>query len=115
MEIDALSVILLILIIFFTYLSIRNAPNPDVHPLLLASQSDRTKLRYPGESAICRNVKTPHGMSHLLSNPENDIKTMKDLFNSGLTRGGGRAKKCLGSRQIGGRGKYEYVWVNDFS
>ncbi|RHZ43817.1 hypothetical protein Glove_853g5 [Diversispora epigaea] len=108
MEIDTLSVILLILIIFFTYLSIRNVPNPDVHPLLLSSQSDATKVRYPGESAIYRNVNTPHGFPQLLSKPESDIKTIKDLFDSGLKRGDGGVKKCLKSGQRSEGGKY--VW-----
>ncbi|CAG8648196.1 10858_t:CDS:2, partial [Acaulospora colombiana] len=83
MEIDTLSIILIALIILFVFLSIRDAPNPDVHPLLLTLQSDAAKVRYPGESAVYRRGGSQHGMSV----PEKDAKTLAALFASGTKKG----------------------------
>lgn len=102
MEIDTLSIILLFLIVFFTFLSIREAPNADIHPLLLASQSDTAKVRYPGETAVYRSNSSQHGMQ-LLTMPENDVKTIAQLFQHGLNEG----NDCLGSRDANGT----YTWV----
>ncbi|CAG8579868.1 16380_t:CDS:10 [Cetraspora pellucida] len=101
MEVDTLSIILLFLIVFFTYLSIREAPNSDVHPLLLTSQSDAAKVRYPGETAVYRSNNSQHGMQ-LLTIPENDVKTIIQLFQHGLNEG----NDCLGFRDANGT----YTW-----
>ncbi|CAG8793731.1 20349_t:CDS:2 [Gigaspora margarita] len=101
MEVDTLSIILLCLIVFFTFLSIREAPNSDVHPLLLTSQSDAAKVRYPGETAVYRSNNSQHGMP-LLTTPENGVKTIAQMFQHGLEEG----KDCLGSRDINGA----YTW-----
>ncbi|CAB4464844.1 unnamed protein product [Rhizophagus irregularis] len=97
MEIDTLSVILLVLIIFFTFLSIRDAPNPDVHPLLLTSQSDCAKVRNPGETAIYRASSSAHGMP-LMTSPDKSIKIISDLFENGKKLG----TDCLGFKDTNG-------------
>ncbi|CAG8539301.1 49_t:CDS:10 [Dentiscutata erythropus] len=101
MEVDTLSIILLFLIVFFTFLSIREAPNSDVHPLLLTSQSDAAKVRYPGETAVYRSNNSQHGMP-LLTTPENGVKTIAEMFQHGLEGG----NDCLGSRDNNGA----YTW-----
>ena len=93
MEIDTLSIILLLLIILFTILSIKDVPNPDVHPLILTSQADVARIRHPGETAIYRSNLALHGMA-LLSNPEKSVKTIADLFKAGASQG----DKFLGVR-----------------
>ncbi|RIB27447.1 hypothetical protein C2G38_2160520 [Gigaspora rosea] len=105
MEVDTLSIILLCLIVFFTFLSIREAPNSDVHPLLLTSQSDAAKVRYPGETAVYRSNNSQHGMP-LLTTPENGVKTIAQMFQHGLEEG----KDCLGSRDINGAYTWTYLY-----
>ncbi|CAG8437215.1 9367_t:CDS:10 [Funneliformis caledonium] len=100
MEIDTLSVILLILIIFFTFLSINDAPSPDVHPLLLTSQSECTKVRNPGETAIYRANNSAHGLP-LLTSPDKSIKIIADLFENG---------KKLGIECLGFKGANGFEW-----
>ncbi|CAG8620343.1 13261_t:CDS:10, partial [Cetraspora pellucida] len=77
------------------------APNSDVHPLLLTSQSDAAKVRYPGETAVYRSNNSQHGMQ-LLTMPENDVKTIIQLFQHGLNEG----NDCLGFRDANGT----YTW-----
>ncbi|CAI2172331.1 18908_t:CDS:10 [Funneliformis geosporum] len=100
MEIDTLSVILLILIIFFTFLSINDAPSPDVHPLLLTSQSECAKVRNPGETAIYRANNSAHGMP-LLTSPDKSIKIIADLFENG---------KKIGTECLGFKGANGFIW-----
>jgi hypothetical protein len=103
MEIDTLSVILLILIIFFTFLSIRDAPSPDVHPLLLTSQSDCARVRNPGETAIYRASSSAHGMP-LMTSPDKSIKVIFDLFENGKKLG----TDCLGFKDANG---FHWVYI----
>ncbi|CAG8802332.1 33122_t:CDS:2, partial [Racocetra persica] len=79
------------------------APNSDVHPLLLTSQSDAAKVRYPGETAVYRSNNSQHGMQ-LLTMPENGVKTIVQLFQHGLDEDGGN--DCLGFRDTNGT----YTW-----
>ncbi|KAG9285628.1 hypothetical protein G9A89_009268 [Geosiphon pyriformis] len=102
MEIDSLSLILLFLIVLFTFLSIRDAPSPDVHPLLLASQSDVARVRYPGETAIHASSKSHQNLSFLLA-PNKNVKTTVDLFQNGVAQG----NRFLGHRLATG----SYSWV----
>ncbi|CAG8439702.1 10904_t:CDS:10, partial [Ambispora gerdemannii] len=102
MEIDLLSIILLFLIALFTYLSIRDAPNPDVHPLLLASQSDVARVRYPEETSVYKSCQAQHGLA-FLNAPNKHIKTVVDLFQNGTTLGA----NLFGSRE-GGNGSYSW-------
>ncbi|CAG8642510.1 8846_t:CDS:10 [Ambispora leptoticha] len=94
MEIDLLSIILLFLIVLFTFLSIRDAPSPDVHPLLLTSQSDVARVRYPEETSVYKSCQAQHGLS-FLSSPNKYVKTVVDLFQNGASTGG----NLFGSRK----------------
>ncbi|CAJ0630712.1 11418_t:CDS:10 [Entrophospora sp. SA101] len=96
MEIDSLSIILILLIVLVAFISIRNTPSHDVHPLLLTSQSDPARVRNPDETVIYRSNNSAHGMP-LLSSPDKNIKTLADLFLHGTRVG----KDCLGFKNVG--------------
>ncbi|CAJ0755465.1 8231_t:CDS:2 [Entrophospora sp. SA101] len=102
MEIDSLSIILILLIVLVAFISIRNTPSPDVHPLLLTSQSDPARVRNPDETVIYRSNNSAHGMP-LLSSPDKNIKTLADLFLHGTRVG----KDCLGFKNVGDN----YDWI----
>nr|CAG8587300.1 15542_t:CDS:10 [Entrophospora candida] len=102
MEIDSLSIILILLIVLVAFISIRNTPSPDVHPLLLTSQSDPARVRNPDETVIYRSNNSAHGMP-LLSFPDKNIKTLADLFLHGTRIG----KDCLGFKNGGNN----YDWI----
>lgn len=53
--------ILAITLVTYWLYPILFAPEPDTHPLLLASQATASRVRQPGESAIFRSLETPHG------------------------------------------------------
>lgn len=53
--------ILAITLVTYWLYPILFAPEPDAHPLLLASQATASRVRQPGESAIFRSLETPHG------------------------------------------------------
>ncbi|KAK4127635.1 acetyl-CoA synthetase-like protein [Parathielavia appendiculata] len=55
------SVIVTVLVGFLTY-QIAARQEPDIHPLLLARQSQRSEVRLPGESPVYRSQSAPHGM-----------------------------------------------------
>ncbi|KAL0088526.1 hypothetical protein J3Q64DRAFT_1726283 [Phycomyces blakesleeanus] len=63
-------------------LSIHNTKGPDIHPLLLNTQSDVSRLRHPGESAIYRSRMYPNG-SPLLSTFDRSMRTLCDLYEAG--------------------------------
>ncbi|KAI9025036.1 hypothetical protein CLU79DRAFT_700229 [Phycomyces nitens] len=60
-------------------LSIHNTKGPDIHPLLLNTQSDVSRLRHPGESAIYRSRMYPNG-SPLLTTFDRSVRTLCDLY-----------------------------------
>src|SRR4051794_4250869 len=98
MELDAVSLVLLSSIGIVAILSNRNAKGPDIHPLLLNSQSDVHRIRNPGESAVYRSKLTPHG-GPLLPCADRSIKTLYDAFRqAGLKNGG----QFLGTRGTNG-------------
>ncbi|KAI8987960.1 AMP-dependent synthetase/ligase [Mycotypha africana] len=69
-------------------LSIRNSKSPDIHPLLLNTQSDVSRLRHPEESAVYRSRMYPMG-TPLCSTFDRSIRTLADLYK--LAGGGGSA------------------------
>lgn len=79
-ELDTLSYALLASIFgAAALLSVRNARGPDIHPLLLNTQSDVSRVRYPGSSAIYRSRMYPNG-SPLLATMDRSIRTMRDVY-----------------------------------
>lgn len=91
LDLDTLSFILLGSISTVALLSIRNAKGPDVHPLLLNSQADPSRLRHAGETAIYRSRMHPNG-SPLLMTMERSIRTLHDLFENGGIKSQAQAK-----------------------
>ncbi|KAI7870958.1 hypothetical protein BDF14DRAFT_1766693 [Spinellus fusiger] len=82
-EFDTLSYTLLTSIITAAALaSLKNSKTPDVHPLLLNTQSDVSRLRHAGESAIYRSRMYPNG-SPLLSTFDRLVCTLCDLYETG--------------------------------
>ncbi|KAI8086575.1 uncharacterized protein BX664DRAFT_336179 [Halteromyces radiatus] len=82
-EIDTVSYALLTSIFGATaFMSLRNFKGPDIHPLLLNTQSDVSRLRHAGESAIYRSRMYPNG-SPLLSIFDRGIRTLLDLYEQG--------------------------------
>lgn len=82
-ELDTLSYTLLVTIIgIAALLSARNSKSPDIHPLLLNAQSDVSRLRHPGESAVYRSRLYPIG-TPLCSTFDRDIHTMADFYKTG--------------------------------
>ncbi|CAO3594353.1 unnamed protein product [Absidia cylindrospora] len=82
-EIDTVSYALLTSIFGATaFLSLRNFKGPDIHPLLLNTQSDVSRLRHAGESAIYRSRMYPNG-SPLLSIFNRSVRTLNDLYQQG--------------------------------
>jgi hypothetical protein len=63
-------------------LSIRNSKAPDIHPLLLNTQSDVSRLRHPGESAVYRSRMYPMG-TPLCSTFDRGIRTLADFYKAG--------------------------------
>ncbi|KAI8980914.1 hypothetical protein BDB01DRAFT_190725 [Pilobolus umbonatus] len=79
-ELDTLSYTLLASIVgATTLLSIRNSKRPDVHPLLLNTQSDVSCLRHPGETAVYRSRMQPMG-TPLTACFDRSIRTMADFY-----------------------------------
>lgn len=66
-------------------LSIRNSKAPDIHPLLLNTQSDVSRLRHPEESAVYRSRMYPMG-TPLCSTFDRSIRTMADLYKAALEK-----------------------------
>ena len=82
-ELDTLSYTLLLTIIgIAALLSARNSKSPDIHPLLLNGESDVSRLRHPGESAVYRSRLYPIG-TPLCSTFDRDIHTMADFYKTG--------------------------------
>ncbi|KAG1474491.1 hypothetical protein G6F56_000330 [Rhizopus delemar] len=82
-ELDTLSYTLLATIVGTTaLLSARNSKSSDIHPLLLNTQSDVSRLRYPGESAIYRSRMYPTS-TPLCSTFERTIRTLADFYKAG--------------------------------
>ncbi|CAO3609388.1 unnamed protein product [Cunninghamella echinulata] len=83
LELDTVSYTLLASIFGATaLLSLRNAKGADIHPLLLNTQSNVSRLRHAGESAIYRSRMYPNG-SPLLSTFDCNIRTLLDLYEQG--------------------------------
>ncbi|KAI9301549.1 hypothetical protein BJ944DRAFT_257498 [Cunninghamella echinulata] len=83
LELDTVSYTLLASIFGATaLLSLRNAKGADIHPLLLNTQSDVSRLRHAGESAIYRSRMYPNG-SPLLTTFDRNIRTLLDLYEQG--------------------------------
>ncbi|KZO95209.1 acetyl-CoA synthetase-like protein [Calocera viscosa TUFC12733] len=61
-----------------------NRPQPLAHPLLFGRQSDVSKSRKQGESAVYRNYGLGHG-SPLVARPKADVKTILDLVSESQT------------------------------
>jgi hypothetical protein len=74
------SVIVTVFAGFLTY-QIAARQDPDIHPLLLARQSQRSPVRQPGESPVYRSQGAPHGM------PLNAGLNVKDPGASKWSRG----------------------------
>ncbi|KAG0737272.1 hypothetical protein G6F16_010919 [Rhizopus arrhizus] len=82
-ELDTLSYTLLATIVgTAALLSARNSKTSDIHPLLLNTQSDVSRLRYPGESAIYRSRMYPTS-TPLCSTFERSIRTLADFYKAG--------------------------------
>lgn len=82
-ELDTVSYGLLASIFGATaFLSLRNYKGPDIHPLLLNTQADVSRLRHAGESAIYRSRMYPNG-SPLLSIFDRGVRTLLDLHEQG--------------------------------
>lgn len=86
-ELDSLSYTLLTTIVgAAALLSVRNSKTPDIHPLLLNTQSDVSRLRHPEESAIYRSRMYPMG-TPLCSTFDRGIRTLPELYKtSGLEK-----------------------------
>lgn len=81
-ELDALSYTLLTSIVgAAALLSARNSKAPDIHPLLLNTQSDVSRLRHPEESAVYRSRMYPMG-TPLCSTFDRSIRTLADFYKS---------------------------------
>ncbi|KAI8058883.1 hypothetical protein BDF21DRAFT_440901 [Thamnidium elegans] len=79
-ELDTLSYTLLSTIVgAAALLSVRNSKTPDIHPLLLNTQSDVSRLRHPEESAIYRSRMYPMG-TPLCSTFDRAIRTLPELY-----------------------------------
>ncbi|KAL1931090.1 hypothetical protein VTP01DRAFT_10227 [Rhizomucor pusillus] len=85
-------------------LSVRNARGPDIHPLLLNTQSDVSRVRYPGSTAVYRSRMYPNG-SPLLTTSDRSLRTLQDWYLSALDKF--RAKTFIGERS----GSF-YAWHN---
>ncbi|KAI9468920.1 MAG: hypothetical protein EXX96DRAFT_589730 [Benjaminiella poitrasii] len=82
-ELDTLSYALITSIVgAAALLSIRNSKSPDIHPLLLNTQSDVSRLRHPEESAVYRSRMYPIG-TPLCSTFDRAIRTMADFYRAG--------------------------------
>lgn len=82
-ELDTLSYTLLTSIVgAAALLSVRNSKAPDIHPLLLNTQSDVSRLRHPEESAIYRSRMYPMG-TPLCSTFDRNIRTMAEFYKLG--------------------------------
>ncbi|KAI9279080.1 hypothetical protein BY458DRAFT_503073 [Sporodiniella umbellata] len=82
-ELDTLSYTLLTTIVgTAALLSARNSKSSDIHPLLLNTQSDVSRLRYPGESAVYRSRMYPLS-TPLCSTFERTIRTLADFYKAG--------------------------------
>ncbi|KAI8378292.1 hypothetical protein EDC96DRAFT_219864 [Choanephora cucurbitarum] len=82
-ELDTLSYALLTSIVgAAALLSIRNSKSPDIHPLLLNTQSDVSRLRHPEESAVYRSRMYPIG-TPLCSTFDRSIRTLTDFYKAG--------------------------------
>lgn len=68
-------------------LSVRNSKSADIHPLLLNTQSDVSRLRHPEESAVYRSRMYPMG-TPLCSTFDRSIRTMSDLYKAALDKNG---------------------------
>ncbi|KAI9203795.1 long-chain-fatty-acid--CoA ligase 5 [Polychytrium aggregatum] len=84
---------------------LRSAPEPDIHPAHLRSQSDIARTRVQGETAIIRNRGTPNGVPLLRTSSKGDCLTVYELFQSSLKNNSG--KPYLGHRV--GAGPYEWI------
>ncbi|CAO3624079.1 unnamed protein product [Cunninghamella blakesleeana] len=85
-------------------LSLRNAKGADIHPLLLNTQSNVSRLRHAGESAIYRSRMYPNG-SPLLTSFDCNIRTLLDLYEQG-----GQTKHTLKSF-LGKYTQKQYQWI----
>lgn len=85
-------------------LSLRNSKGADIHPLLLNTQSDVSRLRHAGESAIYRSRMYPNG-SPLLASFDRNIRTLLDLYEQG-----GQTKHSL-KPFLGKYSQKQYQWV----
>ncbi|CEP07723.1 hypothetical protein [Parasitella parasitica] len=82
-ELDTLSYALLTSIVgAAALLSVRNSKTPDIHPLLLNTQSDVSRLRHPEESAVYRSRMYPMG-TPLCSTFDRSIRTMAEFYRLG--------------------------------
>lgn len=82
-ELDTLSYTLLTTIVgAAALLSVRNSKTPDIHPLLLNTQSDVSRLRHPEESAVYRSRMFPMGSSLCLTF-DRSLRTMADFYKFG--------------------------------
>lgn len=105
-ELDSLSYALLASIFSAAaMLSVRNARGPDIHPLLLNTQSDVSRVRYPGSSAIYRSRMYPNG-SPLLYTMDRSIRTLKDFYGAAFEKY--RTNVLVGGRTTAG----SYSWVS---
>ena len=82
-ELDTLSYTLLTSIVgAAALLSVRNSKTPDIHPLLLNTQADVSRLRHPEESAIYRSRMYPMD-TPLCSTFDRNIRTLADFYKAG--------------------------------
>lgn len=73
-EIDSLSYTLLASIFgAASMIAVKNGNYPDVHPLILNSQSEVSQLRHPGESATLRSKLYPNG-------PTSTAPTLREFY-----------------------------------
>ncbi|ORX43095.1 acetyl-CoA synthetase-like protein [Hesseltinella vesiculosa] len=85
-ELDTVSYALLASIFGATaFLSLRSSHGSDIHPILLNSQADVSRIRHVGESATYRSRMYPNG-SPLLSTVDRNIRSLHELFHVGIKK-----------------------------
>ncbi|KAI8808877.1 hypothetical protein BJ742DRAFT_806723 [Cladochytrium replicatum] len=100
--VDLISGILLLACAALLVLIVASNDQPDVHPAQLRQQSDVSRTRNKGETAIYRSRMSPNSTA-LHASPTRDLKSLVDVFKSAFR---GHAKNDFVGELVGG----SYVW-----
>jgi hypothetical protein len=84
------------IIVFFAY-QVFTSRDPDIHPMLLARQSQASPVRQEGQSAVFRSHSAPHGI------PLNSGLQVKDPSDSKWSRGRDGDLRDVWRRVVSGR------------